>query len=213
MHFLHLSTRVRWTSWSRRALEGLRVTFEVAPHHFTLDEQSCEGFDPAFKVHPPLRTKDDVDALEGALTTWRRRRRRDRSRSARAGAEGPALRRGARGHARTRARSVAHVRGAGWGAVRSRRVLPGAQSWTGRDRATSTGRRTTAPQRPRGVAQRRRGRQPHGVLTRQCAGRCDAREHLHGRSTNTPYDQRSMLGKVRATLAKGRLIVDEGELV
>src|SRR5207302_7752402 len=44
----------------------LPVTAEVAPHHFALTDECCQSFDPAFKVHPPLRTRADVDAiLEG----------------------------------------------------------------------------------------------------------------------------------------------------
>jgi dihydroorotase-like cyclic amidohydrolase len=35
---------------------------------------------------------------------------------------------------------------------------------------------------------------------------------LHGRSTNTPYDGRDLVGRVRATIAKGRLVVDQNEL-
>jgi dihydroorotase len=38
------------------------------------------------------------------------------------------------------------------------------------------------------------------------------RQALASRSTNTPYDGRAMVGKVRATVAKGRLVVDEGAL-
>ena len=43
------------------------MTAEVAPHHFTLTDACCEGFDPAFKVHPPLRTDADVEAIRAGL--------------------------------------------------------------------------------------------------------------------------------------------------
>jgi dihydroorotase len=43
------------------------VTAEVAPHHFTLTDACCAGFDPAFKVHPPLRTDADVAAIKAGL--------------------------------------------------------------------------------------------------------------------------------------------------
>ncbi len=43
------------------------MTCEVAPHHLTLDETCCAGFDAQFKVHPPLRTAADVGALRQAL--------------------------------------------------------------------------------------------------------------------------------------------------
>lgn len=67
LHFLHLSTRraIELVSAARR--EGLDVTCEVAPHHFTLDENECASYDTTMKVHPPLRSADDVLALRRAL--------------------------------------------------------------------------------------------------------------------------------------------------
>jgi dihydroorotase len=43
------------------------VTAEVAPHHFTLTDACTSGFDPVFKVNPPLRPQEDVDAVKQAL--------------------------------------------------------------------------------------------------------------------------------------------------
>jgi dihydroorotase len=67
MHFLHLSTARSLALVRAAQREGLPVTAEIAPHHFTLDESACRGFDPEFKVHPPLRTSADVAALRDAL--------------------------------------------------------------------------------------------------------------------------------------------------
>jgi len=67
MHFLHLSTARSLELVRAAQSEGLPVTAEIAPHHFTLDESACETFDPEFKVHPPLRTAADVAALREAL--------------------------------------------------------------------------------------------------------------------------------------------------
>ncbi len=47
---------------------GLAITAEVAPHHFALTDQACAGYDPAFKVDPPLRTEDDVAAIREGLS-------------------------------------------------------------------------------------------------------------------------------------------------
>jgi dihydroorotase len=63
VHFLHLSTQAAAALVLDARREGLPVSFEVAPHHFTLDESSCSGFDPTYKVHPPLRRQADVAAL------------------------------------------------------------------------------------------------------------------------------------------------------
>jgi dihydroorotase len=43
------------------------VTAEVAPHHFTLTDGCTAGYDPVFKVNPPLRPQRDVDAVKTAL--------------------------------------------------------------------------------------------------------------------------------------------------
>lgn len=68
IHFLHLST-ARSVELVRQArADGLPVTAEVAPHHFTLDHREVAGFDPVFKVNPPLRTEHDVLALRAGLT-------------------------------------------------------------------------------------------------------------------------------------------------
>jgi dihydroorotase len=67
MHFLHLST-ARSVELVRRAkADGLPVTAEAAPHHFTLTDEALSGFDPIFKVNPPLRTPDDIEALKAGL--------------------------------------------------------------------------------------------------------------------------------------------------
>lgn len=67
MHFLHLSTERSIALVLEARSQGLPVSCEVAPHHFTLDDTACETFDPEFKVHPPLRSPSDVVALRAAL--------------------------------------------------------------------------------------------------------------------------------------------------
>jgi dihydroorotase len=47
--------------------EGLPITCEATPHHFTLTDERCAGYDPVFKVNPPLRTEDDVAAVRAGL--------------------------------------------------------------------------------------------------------------------------------------------------
>ena len=43
------------------------VTAEATPHHFTLTDAECASYDPVFKVHPPLRTQSDVEAIRQGL--------------------------------------------------------------------------------------------------------------------------------------------------
>ena len=67
VHFLHLSTAAAVDIVRDAKARGVLVTAEVAPHHFTLTDAECRTFDPAFKVHPPLRTEADVAAIKDAL--------------------------------------------------------------------------------------------------------------------------------------------------
>jgi dihydroorotase len=67
MHYLHLST-ARSVELVRRAkADGLPVTAEVTPHHLTLTDEQLSGFNPVFKVNPPLRTPADIAALRAGL--------------------------------------------------------------------------------------------------------------------------------------------------
>lgn len=67
VHFQHLST-ARSVDMVRAAkAEGLPVTAEATTHHFTLTDAVCASFDTVYKVHPPLRTDDDVAAIKVGL--------------------------------------------------------------------------------------------------------------------------------------------------
>lgn len=68
MHFLHLSAAGSVELVRRAKAEGLPVTAEAAPHHFTLTDGSVAGFDPVFRVNPPLRTAADVAAVKVGLS-------------------------------------------------------------------------------------------------------------------------------------------------
>ena len=63
MHFLHLSTRGSVELVRRAKADGLPITAEVTPHHLALTHELLTGFDPLYKVNPPLRTMDDIEAL------------------------------------------------------------------------------------------------------------------------------------------------------
>jgi dihydroorotase len=63
LHLCHCSTAdsVRMVEEAKK--EGLLVTAEVCPHHFTLTEDDIEGSDTNYKMNPPLRSKADKEAL------------------------------------------------------------------------------------------------------------------------------------------------------
>ncbi len=67
LHLCHCSTRgsVQMLRFAKQV--GLRVTAEVCPHHFTLTSSDIPEDDANYKMNPPLRTQEDVDALKEGL--------------------------------------------------------------------------------------------------------------------------------------------------
>lgn len=66
IHIAHISTKGALEAVRRAKKQGVRVTCEAAPHHFTLTDAAVEGYDTNTKMSPPLRSKQDVEAiLEG----------------------------------------------------------------------------------------------------------------------------------------------------
>jgi dihydroorotase len=67
LHVCHVSTAgsVEILRWAKS--KGWNVTAEVTPHHLLLTDELATTYDPVFKVNPPLRTADDVEALRHAL--------------------------------------------------------------------------------------------------------------------------------------------------
>ncbi|WP_331715792.1 amidohydrolase family protein [Tessaracoccus coleopterorum] len=67
LHVCHVSTAegvdvIRWAK-----ARGIRVTAEVTPHHLLLDTSELEGYDTTFKVNPPLRPDEHIEAVRAAL--------------------------------------------------------------------------------------------------------------------------------------------------
>ena len=69
LHIAHVSTAGAVRAIRDAKARGLRVTGEVTPHHLTLSDEDvlASGYDPAFKMNPPLRSRDDVAAVRAAL--------------------------------------------------------------------------------------------------------------------------------------------------
>ncbi|MDA0565403.1 dihydroorotase [Streptomonospora sp. S1-112] len=67
LHVCHVSTKgsVQILRWAKS--RGCDVTAEVTPHHLLLTDDLAESYDPIYKVNPPLRTAEDVQALREAL--------------------------------------------------------------------------------------------------------------------------------------------------
>lgn len=67
LHLCHCSTEDSVKMVRLAKEEGLDVTAEVTPHHFTLTEKDITGDDANFKMNPPLRKQIDVDTLKEGL--------------------------------------------------------------------------------------------------------------------------------------------------
>jgi len=211
MHFLHLSTARSIALVDAARREGLPVSFEVAPHHFTLDEDSCETFDPMFKVHPPLRPRSDVDALRAAM---------------RAGLvdavatdhapHAPELKDLPFDEAPAGMLGLEHVAALTFEAL-------------GADQCDPHRFFELLSRGPARVAQLRHadgngalnghggslgvGERANLVVFDPRAQWTVDRATLQSRSANTPYHGRELTGRVRSTVARGRLIVDQGTLL
>lgn len=66
-HVQHVSTAGTVALLREAKAAGLAVTAEVTPHHLFFDHTAALGTDPAFKMYPPLRRSEDVEAVRRAL--------------------------------------------------------------------------------------------------------------------------------------------------
>ncbi len=67
VHVYHVSTAesVEIIRWAKK--QGIPVTAEATPHHLYLGTREIEGYDTTFKVNPPLRTDEHIEALRDGL--------------------------------------------------------------------------------------------------------------------------------------------------
>lgn len=67
LHIAHVSTAGSVQLIRDAKKKGLPVTAETAPHYFSLTEEAVVGFDTLAKMNPPLRTKEDLLAIQKGL--------------------------------------------------------------------------------------------------------------------------------------------------
>lgn len=67
LHICHLSTKGSVDIVRAAKARGVAITSEATPHHLLLTEELTASFDPVYKVNPPLRRDDDVQALREAV--------------------------------------------------------------------------------------------------------------------------------------------------
>lgn len=64
LHIAHLSTQRGVEMLDEAKRKGIRVTAEVTPHHLIFDDSIVKGYNTNTKVNPPLRSIEDVKALQ-----------------------------------------------------------------------------------------------------------------------------------------------------
>ena len=69
IHVCHVSSKGALQIIEAAKREGVKVTCEITPHHFTLTEEAVREFNTNAKMCPPLRTEDHVEACRNALKT------------------------------------------------------------------------------------------------------------------------------------------------
>lgn len=202
VHVCHLSTAgsVEVVRWAKA--RGIRVTAEVTPHHLLLTEAEASGYDARYKVNPPLRRSEDVDALRAALADGTidivatdHAPHPVESKEA-AWAEAAFGMVGLESALSIVQATMVDTGLLAWGDVA--RVLSSAPAEIGRLPGYDTPFALGSP--------------AHLTLTDPAARRTFGTEHLRGRSVNSPYLGRELPGRIVATVHGGVPTVLDGEL-
>jgi dihydroorotase len=201
VHVAHVSTAgtVEVIRWAKA--QGIDVTAEVTPHHLALTTDLLVGYDPVYKVNPPLRPTEDVEALRAALV--------DGTIDAVATDHAPHAR-----HDKEHAFADAAFGMLGLetalSVVSEVLVRPGLLDWAGVARVMST-----APARIGGLAAQGRslseGEPAHITLVDPDREITVDATTSRSRSRNNPWHGRTFRGAVEATVHAGRITHQRGE--
>ncbi|MBM6403742.1 dihydroorotase [Phycicoccus sp. CSK15P-2] len=201
VHVAHVSTAegldvVRWAKARR-----IRMTAEVTPHHLTLGTELLAGYDPVYKVNPPLRPTEDQQALRDGLL--------DGTIDAVATDHAPHARHD-KEHAFVDAAFGMLGLETAFAVVHDLLVAGG-----GMTLADLAGVMSTAPARIAGLAGHGRpvapGEPANLVLVDPTASVTVDRALSHSLSRNTPWHGRTLTGAVHTTLLRGDVTAREGE--
>lgn len=202
LHVQHVSTAgsVEIIRWAKS--RGIDVTAEATPHHLFLTDEHVRSYDPVFKVNPPLRTAEDVEAVRQGLadgtldivaTDHAPHPAEDKDCEWAAGAHGML--------GLETALSI----------VQKTMVDTGRLTWADVARVMSATParigRLTDQGRPLAV-----GEPANVVLLDPAATRTIRADRLASKSSNTPYDGMELPGRVVATFLRGRPTVLDGAL-
>ncbi len=202
LHVCHLSTAgsVDIIRWAKK--RGIAVTAEVTPHHLLLDEQLVRGYDARFKVNPPLRRAEDVQAVrEGLADGTIDIVATDHAPHP---AEAKACEWSAAANGMVGLESALRV-------VQQAMVDTGLLGWDDVARVMSITPARIGRLSGHGTALAA-GEAASLTLYDPAPMRTFDREDLRGRSANSPYLGRELPGEVRWTLHRGRATVADGAL-
>jgi dihydroorotase len=203
LHVCHVSTAgsVELVRWAKS--KGWRVTAEVTPHHLSLTEDAVVGYDPMYKVNPPLRSAEDVEALQEGLA--------DGTIDAVATDHAPHPLEEKETEWAAAAFGVVGLQTA-LSVVVETMLLTGRLDWAG-----VADRMSVRPARIGGLADQGRalaaGAPANLVLVDPSASWTVHPETLASRSRNTPFGGRKLPATVVATILRGRPTVLDGNLV
>ncbi len=203
LHVCHVSSvgSVEVLRWAKS--RGIAVTAEVTPHHLLLTCDLLSGYDPVFKVNPPLRPAEDVEALRAGL------------------ADGT-IDAVATDHAPHAAHDKDHAFGdaafgmlglqTALGVLIETMVNPGRLDWAG-----LADRMSVRPARIGRLAGHGRpiavGEPANLTLIDPAGGWLVEPSKLASLSRNTPFAGRQLPGRVLATFLRGRATVRDGAIV
>ncbi|MGL5817116.1 MAG: dihydroorotase [Phycicoccus sp.] len=202
VHVAHVSTSegldvIRWAK-----ARGIRVTAEVTPHHLVLGTELVAGYDPVYKVNPPLRPTEHQEALREALL--------DGTVDAVATDHAPHARHDKEHAFEDAAFGMLGLETA-FAVVHDLLVEGGRMTWAHLARVMSAN-----PARIAGLGEHGRpivpGEPANLVLVDPAAPVTVDRDTSRSLSRNTPWHGRTLTGAVHATILRGRVTAREGEL-
>ena len=199
VHFLHLSTAGSVAMVGAAKQQGLKITAEAAPHHFTLTEAEVAAYDTVYKVNPPLRTDADVSAVRAGL--------RDGTIDAIATDHAP--------HAQEMKEQPFDAAPPGMLGLETALALA-LTELADMDHQSVLAALSWNPARIAGIEAEHGGPVEPGRPANLCVIDPAATwvvepERLASRSRNTPYAGRKLTGRVRHTILRGELVVKDGE--
>jgi len=207
LHVCHLSTAgsVEIIRWAKQ--RGIDVTAEVTPHHLLLTDELARGYDPIYKVNPPLRTQADVDAVREGLA--------DGTIDIVATDHAPHPREDKDGEWASAAFGMTGLETA-LSVVQATMVDTGRLTWADVARVLSfaPARIGRADSGPRAQGRPLEAGEPANLtLVDPAARRTVVPEQQQTASVNSPLRGRELPGQVRATFLRGRATVLDGKVV